>query len=728
MSFPSTPLTVLVEVALGADLTADPATWVFTDVTNVTYTRDPIKIDRGRPDWTSTADTSALTMTANNRNGNWSTRNPAGAWYGQLHIGTPIRISAGGHVRYTGFLSSLPPRWDVSGLDRYAPVQAKGLLYRLGRKTAQKPSALLRFYRGTTALGYWSIEDGVDATEIRSNLDGGLPLTLAVPADVNLGTVGTSPGSLPFVEVVAVTGDVAYTDKIDPIDLVALGVGATKISVALTFSGLMAAVPLVTMWNVFRCDSAAFNGPNILIYADVVGGVRTSLAAIDASDGQGGGATTYPSTAIDPFDGAAHSIAVTWEQVGSDIHTTLIADGVTYSAVSTGKTLRGTDSLHLANQAAGGLIGGAVNNVGSSVGIGHLAVWGSGTPTDPYQPTIAYDGEQAHTRIVRLCTEEGIPGTSGASESEAMGPQAIDSVLPLLRACEASDQGFIYEDMTFGLTYQSSTERENLAVGLALDYTTTGHVPPPLEPTDDDQFARNDVEVKRDGGSSSHVTEEDPDVELSTVNIGIRDESQTYSLNADSQTPDLASWRLHMGTYPGYRFPTLTLNLAAAPSLITSYCAADLAFRTTIAHPPTDIGPETIDIIVEGYSETLGQYDWDVAANCSLNGPWRTLELATDSGDTNPDLGRDDWDTCVLAGSPTTTATSTTVTTTPLISTDADDVPFDIFIGGERITVTACSGSSNPQTLTLTRSVNGVVKAHTAGDVVTLATPLILSL
>jgi len=39
-----------------------------------------------------------------------------------------------------------------------------------------------------------------------------------------------------------------------------------------------------------------------------------------------------------------------------------------------------------------------------------------------------------------------------------------------------------------------------------------------------------------------------------------------------------------------------------------------------------------------------------------------------------------------------------------------------VVVGGERITFTAVTGASSPQTVTMTRSVNGVVKAHTADD------------
>src|SRR5215470_5547901 len=92
MAFPTTPLPVLVEVALGADLTASPYSWSWTDATSYVYARDKITITRGRPDEGTLADPSTLKLTVNNRDGRWSTRNPSGAWYGRIHKGTPIRV------------------------------------------------------------------------------------------------------------------------------------------------------------------------------------------------------------------------------------------------------------------------------------------------------------------------------------------------------------------------------------------------------------------------------------------------------------------------------------------------------------------------------------------------------------------------------------------------------------------------------------------------------------
>jgi hypothetical protein len=55
-------------------------------------------------------------------------------------------------------------------------------------------------------------------------------------------------------------------------------------------------------------------------------------------------------------------------------------------------------------------------------------------------------------------------------------------------------------------------------------------------------------------------------------------------------------------------------------------------------------------------------------------------------------------------------------------------MPIDLNVEGEQVRITAVSGASSPQTATVTRSVNGVVKSHVSGTVITAWAPVALSL
>jgi hypothetical protein len=75
------------------------------------------------------------------------------------------------------------------------------------------------------------------------------------------------------------------------------------------------------------------------------------------------------------------------------------------------------------------------------------------------------------------------------------------------------------------------------------------------------------------------------------------------------------------------------------------------------------------------------------------------------------------------------TTLSVTVTGTALWSTDPAQYPADLRLGGgEVVTATACTGTSSPQSITVTRGVNGVRRGWDAGTTVALATPAIAAL
>ncbi|MFO7401321.1 MAG: hypothetical protein C0P63_018360, partial [Actinomycetales bacterium] len=83
-----------------------------------------------------------------------------------------------------------------------------------------------------------------------------------------------------------------------------------------------------------------------------------------------------------------------------------------------------------------------------------------------------------------------------------------------------------------------------------------------------------------------------------------------------------------------------------------------------------------------------------------------------------------------LSSSMSVNATSMSVSTSvgPLWTTALGDFPLDVMVGGERMRVTRITGTSSPQTFTVTRSINGIKKSHSPGEPVTLFKPAIRAL
>jgi hypothetical protein len=134
----------------------------------------------------------------------------------------------------------------------------------------------------------------------------------------------------------------------------------------------------------------------------------------------------------------------------------------------------------------------------------------------------------------------------------------------------------------------------------------------------------------------------------------------------------------------------------------------------------------TVSLLVQGMTWTITQFLLSVSANCSPYEPWRVVQLAQTSGDTAEFLCHLNTSGSSLTAGVDAGATSLSVQTPsgPLWSTDADDVPFTVSVGGIPVTVTAVSGSSSPQTFTVT----GVTKVLPVGSSVSVWQETALSL
>lgn len=260
-------------------------------------------------------------------------------------------------------------------------------------------------------------------------------------------------------------------------------------------------------------------------------------------------------------------------------------------------------------------------------------------------------------------------------------------------------------------TWYTVTPVNQLPV-LELDYAA-GQVSPPFEPTEDDESLRNDVTVTRtDGSSGRYILEEGP---LSTLpppdGVGGYQDSVDLNVLSDEQLMDQAAWRVHLGTVDEPRYPSVTVSLTRNPDLAETVGQVESGDRVIIHNPPAWLPPGDIDLIAQGYTETILPNSWEWTANCTPGSPWTVGVVSND------DLDRLDTGGSELTAAITATATTFQVTTTgqaPWVDTAGypDEFPFDIEVDGEVMTVTGIAGAASPQTFTVVRSVNGVVKAH----------------
>lgn len=626
--------------------------------------------------------------------------------------------------RFTGEVSSWPAKWDLSGKDVWVPIVASGITRRLGQGASPLRSSLYReFLRAPSVTAYWPMEDGAGSTTFASAV-GGSPMAMlgspqlaaddgfacsdAIPTFTAGGAVGAVPSHASTGEFLV--GALVHVPDSGMVD------GSTLLTVACTGTARTWSI----LWNAGtgRFQLQCFDPDGVLVVNTVPGpwtvppiGIRCYLYLSAETSGAD---VAWSLTYIPIVAGSNYPI-------GQSASATLLASTVgRVTSVSVGARL----------DLAGGPAVGHVLAARDAQALFTSGVWRS---------LVAWNGEPASDRVQRLCRDEGVHSyiqydastTFRLAASVSMGPQRPATLLDLLRECETADGGTLHEPRGFlGLVYRTRASKYNQATTMGLDYGA-GNISEPFDPVDDDQGVVNDVTVNRPGGSSARAVETTGPMSVQAPPAGVAryDTSVEVNVATDAQLPDLAAWRVHVGTWDEARYPSVHLDLAKNPLFDAAVAACDVGDLVTLSNLPLWVPPGPVDQILEGYTETLGHpIDWDVVGNHSPAGPYRVGVLDS------PTLGRLDSLTSSLNAGVTAGATSLAVKVTAgsalwiTTATFPTHFPFTAALGGEEVTVTAITGTSSPQTWTVTRAANGISKAHVAGTQIRLARPIAVAL
>jgi hypothetical protein len=349
-------------------------------------------------------------------------------------------------------------------------------------------------------------------------------------------------------------------------------------------------------------------------------------------------------------------------------------------------------------------------------------------------PETAWAGETAAHRFWRLCIEEDIPvhvigddsvyesARGDPSLSTPMGSQGQRALPELLAECALVDGGIMSEHRSApALDYRTRATLYNQATAVTLDADLRG-IGREFTPVDDDQRLVNDITVTRTGGSSVQLTTDPPPDPLEVYETEV-----TLNVHDGTQLPDQAGWRLHMGTWPAMRYPGLGTSLrTAGPTVAGAWADTALGDRVTLDNLPRQ-HEQTTDIILEGYTETLSYFDWHTGVNASPEGPWE-VGIREDADMGIRDTSGSELNSSFAAGTATTMSVVTTLG--PLWAVTAatnSALPFDVNVGGFRITVTAIGAAAGQvQTFTVVAApVNlpGVTKTIAVGTPVSLWCP-----
>ena len=724
---------LFIEFAWGADITADPDSWVWTDVFEDVLQpggKKAVVITVGRSDEADEAQPATCKFTVDNTAGTYQF-GPASPLYPNVRRGTPCRIrirpgpgSPDTVVRFQGYVDGFSPEWDSTGVKAITHVSASGVLRRLEQGSAPVQSTFRRTIPDAFAddlVAYWPCEDGRDSATIAPGIPG-------VP-------VGAYSGLVDLAD-----DDTFYCSAALP----RLNEGTLYFSPPNYTSTGETAVRFLASWD----DESEVD--NSVICRILTTG---TAARWDLSYGVGGTMTLTAYSAAGTvletngpigfdLDGAQQWHELTFTQDGADID-------YGFAALQPGGLQAGSGGDTVSAATLGVVTQVVFNPDGllQDTVIGHVTVH---TSTDDNlfgisAQLIAYSGELTaagggRQRIDRLCDENNLTLTNPALAEPAftellgspivdtarMGPQLPASLLALLREVEAADQALMSDGLSAGLYFRRRAARENLTAALTLD-ATAGVLSPPFEVIDDDAETVNKVTAERTQGTS--YTHEDTDGPHGTEVIGTYDTSFEVNTFRDAHVPQYAGWLVHLGTIGGYRYPAVELNLARNPELAEDWLGVLPGHRIDITNlggasgARPQLPDEDVSLQVLGWTETLSKFAWTAELNTAPYDGWRVIRLAADSGDTSEFNGhlRSDGSTLASPAGVGDTSISVATPSGPLWTTTADDCPFYLEVGGQKVQVTAISGGSSPQTFTLASP--GLTYARDAGTEVDLWVP-----
>lgn len=596
-------------------------------------------------------------------------------------------------IRGTTPVPEWPVRWDQTGANVTAPITGAGILRRLSQGASALRSPMYRQISGYTRLiGYWPLEDGSEAKQAANVVALG---PAATASNMEFGADGPA-GAASAVRFTQATPESKIRGAFRP--------GSTTAGWQMAWSLRLNALPPAGS----RQMIAWYTSNGYLWSVSLDAGIYNFK--VNDADG-----TNLEDTSVS-FSGAGEPNQwITFRMKATASGGTVTAEFAWYvQGSSTPWGITGTFS-----GTVGALTSWTANGNTTMVDALLGQVFAVTTGTDNLQSYDAmrafdgYVGESAGARIVRLGIENAIPIAllGNAADTAIMGKQSAATALDLLRECEDADQGVLHERGA-GLGYLTRTARyftQSATPAMALNFSS-GHVAAPPEPTDDDQQLRNSIKLSRTGGSAAAPVQNTASIALS----GLYEDELTVNLEADDVLEQHAYWRLHLGTSDELRWPRIELKLHRNPSLIGDWCKVRIGSRITIANPPSAVAGASLDLIVEGWTERMSTYAWDVTLACSPAAPWRVGRYGTSRAGSA--LTRTNGTMTASMGS--TSLALTFPTPAHRWSTTAG---YQIRALGEVMTVTAMgsmagSAPNYTQTATVTRAVNGVLIAHAAGE------------
>jgi hypothetical protein len=668
-----------------------------------TFSKKPVQISRGHganADWPGIT---RIDAELDNRDLSLDPSRPESPLYGLAGRNTLVRVRMGTTNRTWAEATSWRPTRTIDhipgGVRGRAAVDlvAEGVLGRVTRWTEALRSPMYRTISARpTSLGHWSLEDGRDATSVSNSLAGAPAGKFS--GDITLGSDESPLGASSALQIG--TGGLVFGRFRS-----ASSTAGWQVSFAYYLPGITTATYYeVISWRTTNGWTWRWSTNNANYSIDVTNDAGTTIVSVQQGHGGAGPADWVTVKVKVSVSGGTVTYEPSWYRQGE-------------TAVGYTDTVAGT---------AGALTSWIVAaNAGNTNGyISHIFGVTGGTDSLDNDTARAvfngYTGEPGYNRFARLAGELGITAyqIGGDPGTQLMGPQGADTPINLFREIVDTDD-LVISDTTSDVAMTIRARRSLLDQTPALALTFGVDVAA-FDKLIGAQGVTNVVTMSNRAGGDYTVALESGPMSVQPSPAGIGEERQRVDVNvADegSQLPDLAGWHLAKGTLPEPRYTSVTVNLVANPE----HEGACQGMRLGDVISIDQIEPYLVELLVVGITEVIGHdsrvFVFDTEPYTPYRaGRWSDSRFRYDVAHSTLATGRDSTQTSWPVTGPTLSDTWSTTA-----------VPYDVLIGGERVTVTAATApaGSGPftQTLTVTRSVNSVVKAHADGDSIHVATP-----
>lgn len=599
-------INVKVEIAFATQPYAGSPTW--TDVTTkVAWDKAPIQITRGRSDELTTITPSQLSLTLDNSDGRFTAGYTSGSNYPNVKLGKRIRVSVNPGAGFTeifdGFVDSWPVYWAAAGLLAYAPVTASDRLKKLGKQLAAD-NLISTYYLANSPTDYWMFADAEGTT---------VPFNRSGTTQLSVGYRTFTGGSSPLVVYGDGTGP--SHDGLTALQIQQQTFGASN-SPTYAFSETQS----LSMVGYVRYDGTSTAGTAFGPFyfwdgfsSNVIGldmGFTGSLLFVQNA----AGSVTTPNGTANLYDGSTHAFAAVFKGLGAGLGGTisLYIDGAldTSASVPTGTLASGiTTPLAMVAEDFG---------TASAYTCAHFATFPSALTTQNISDFFnaglnAFTGDTTLQRTTRIAGLAGVtPVVTGTAGTVSMAPLTDvngSDYLTLLQTVADTEAGLLFTQRTGEVRLRPRRDMQDQATKWTI---AAGHYLTDLQPLLDDFEIVNDAIGDRPGGNQQHLT--------NATSVG---DNGTYSVSKTLQTTDdnevlaWAQWSISSPTF-GPRFPQVSVDLMTHQSEIVTWLAVELGDRITLSGLPSGSAPATtVDLLLQGYTETLSKDTYTVQMNCS---------------------------------------------------------------------------------------------------------------